>query len=97
MNRDSLKQIIKRTEWINAFDEDFELQTSKCGVLYAFFSINVDKESNWKNIPTSYLKDGCIDFCINGEWHDYQFMDKSIDLDKANLCRWLIEVLRLVD
>ena len=97
MNRDSFKELIKRTEWINAFDEDFELQVSKDGALFAFFAINVDEESSWKNIPTSYLKDGCIDFCVNNEWHNYQFIDETIDLDKAKTCRWIIQILRLTD
>ena len=97
MNRDSLKEIIRQTEWINAFDEDFELQVSKCGALFAFFAINVDEESNWKNIPTHHLKSGCIDFCVNDKWYDYQFIDKGIDLDTATLCRWIIQVLHTVD
>ena len=97
MNRDSLKEIIRQTEWINAFDEDFELQVSKCGVLFAFFSINVDEESNWKNIPIAHLKSGCIDFCVDDQWYDYQFIDKAIDLNKAKTCRWIIEVLRTID
>ena len=97
MNRGSLKEIIKQTEWINTLDEDFELQFSKCGVLFAFFAINVDEESNWKNIPTYHLKSGCIDFCVDDKWYNYQFIDKEIDLDKAKTCRWIIEVLKLVD
>ena len=97
MNRDSLKEIIRQTEWINAFDEGFELQVSKCGVLFALFAVNVDEESNWKNIPIAHLKGGCIDFCVNHRWHDYQFIDESIDLDTATLCRWIIQVLRTVD
>lgn len=97
MNRDSLKEIISQTNWINVFDEDFELRVSKCGALSAFFSINVDEKSNWKNIPISHLKGGCIDFFIDGEWHDYQFVDGTIDLNKATLCRWIIQILQLVD
>ena len=97
MNRDSLKEIIRQTKWINAIDEDFELQVSKSGVLFAFFAINVDEESNWKNIPSYHLKSGCIDFCVNDKWYDYQFIDEEIDLDKAKTCRWIIQVLRLVD
>ena len=97
MNRDSLKEIIRQTEWINAIDEDFELQVSKSGVLFAFFSVNVDEESNWKNIPIAHLKGGCIDFCVSDQWYDYQFIDEGIDLDKAKTCRWIIQVLRIVD
>ena len=97
MNRGSLKEIIRQTEWIKAFDEDFELQVSKSGVLFAFFSINVDEESNWKNIPIAHLKSGCIDFCVDDKWYDYQFIDEVIDLDKAKTCRWIIEVLHTID
>ena len=97
MNRNSLKEVIRQTEWINAFDEDFELQVSKSGVLFAFFAINVDEQSNWKNIPIYHLKGGCIDFCVDDKWHDYQFIDEEIDLDKAKTCRWIIEVLQTVD
>tara|TARA_B100002019_G_scaffold54334_1_gene46425 strand:- start:806 stop:1099 length:294 start_codon:yes stop_codon:yes gene_type:complete len=97
MNRSSLKEITRLTEWINAFDEDFELQVTKSGVLFAYFSINVDEESNWKNIPTYHLTSGCIDFCVDDKWYDYQFIDKAIDLDKAKTCRWIIEILRPID
>lgn len=97
MNRDYLKEIVNQTKWINAFDEGFELQVSKCGALSAFFSINDDEKSNWKNIPANHLKDGCIDFFIDGKWHDYQFIDETIDLDTATLCRWIIVILTLTD
>ena len=97
MNRDSLKNIVNQTNWINVFDEDFELQVSRCCCLYAFFSVNTDEESNWRKIPISHLKGGCIDFFVDGKWHDYQFIDETIDLDTATLCRWLIESLKLVD
>ena len=97
MNRNSLKEVIRQTEWINAFDEDFELQVSKCGVLFAFFAINVDEQSNWKNIPIAHLKGGCIDFCVNNKWYDYQFIDEEIDLDKAKTCRWIIDVVPTID
>ena len=93
MTRDSLKDIISATKWISIFDEDFELQNDN-GALCAFFSVNVDKDSNWQNIPQSILKDGCIDFLIDNEWHDYQFIDEAIDINKATCCRWIITILR---
>jgi hypothetical protein len=96
MNRDSFKTIIRETAWINAFDEDFELQNAN-GALLALFSINVDKESSWRNIPKNILNDGCIDFFVNNKWQDYQFIDETVDLDTATLCRWIIMVLRSSD
>ena len=90
---DSFKEITEQTDWILKFDEDFVLQLQG-HALIALFAINVDKQSNWKNIPKSILKDGCIDFFVRDEWHNYQFIDQEIDLDKALLARWIVTILR---
>jgi len=90
---DSFKQITERTNWILKFDEDFVLQVKE-HALFALFAINVDEQSDWKNIPKSILKDGCIDFFVLDKWHNYQFIDQEINLDKAFLARWIITTLR---
>jgi len=89
---DSFKEITKRTDWILKFDEDFVLQVQG-HALIALFAINVDKQSDWKNIPKSILKDGCIDFFVLDEWHNYQFLDQEINLDKSFLARWIVTTL----
>ena len=89
---DSFKEITEQTNWILKFDEDFTIQTSETA-LFAVFAINVDDQSHWKNIPKSILKDGCIDFFILDEWHNYQFINQEINLDKALLARWIVTTL----